>query len=66
MRECKELGGAFIRGMSHHGDCWETLTDPQIKGIQTGNTIWRLIPIPAILPENEAIRLGEIFSSSAG
>ena len=34
--------------------------------IQTGNTIWRLSPTPAILPGNEAIRPVGIFSSSAG
>ena len=33
------------------------------ESTQTGKTIWRLIPVPAILPGNEAIRPGEIFSS---
>ena len=42
---------------------FETMT---LESIQTANYIWRLSLTQAILPGHEAIRPGEIFSSSAG
>jgi len=38
----------------------------KVERIQTANYIWRLSLTQAILPGHEAIRPGEIFSSSAG